>query len=124
MNAAVAPRVLSFAELVLIGADYSKLTDYISTEQYDQHDVEAADGLARSERPSKGGRLKAGTSLADKNVHRVIAEGDFVFTRTEGEFGVPSIYNDLWRVAGGKIIEHWAVVILIPESSAHDNGVF
>ena len=37
--------VAVFAEQVLRGADYSALTDYISTETYRQHNPEAADGL-------------------------------------------------------------------------------
>jgi predicted SnoaL-like aldol condensation-catalyzing enzyme len=37
--------VAEFAQKVLVGADYSVLTDYISTETYDQHNPEAADDL-------------------------------------------------------------------------------
>lgn len=43
-----------------------------------------------------------------------MAEGDFVFTRAEGEFGGEVIYNDLWRVQDGKIAEHWDVIAPIP----------
>ncbi len=115
--------VTDFADKVLVGADYSLLTDYISTETYDQHNVEAADGLA-----GFGAAVEAwaaeGKTLAYKTIHQVIAEGDFVFTRAEGDFGVPSIYNDLWRVQDGKIVEHWDVVIPVPAELPHDNGVF
>lgn len=37
--------VAGFAEKALVGADYSVLTDYISTDTYRQHNPEAADGL-------------------------------------------------------------------------------
>ncbi len=115
--------VTAFAEKVLVGADYSLLTDYISTEQYDQHNPEAADGLA-----GFGAAVEKwaadGKNLAYKQVHQVIAQGNFVFTRSEGDFGVPSIYNDLWRVQDGKIVEHWDVVIPVPADLPHSNGVF
>ncbi|PQZ60577.1 MULTISPECIES: nuclear transport factor 2 family protein [unclassified Microbacterium] len=115
--------VLDFAEKVLIGADYSVLTDYISTDTYDQHNPEAADGLAgfgaAAEKWASEGKI-----LAYKKVHHIIAEGDFVFTRAEGDFGVPSIYNDLWRVQDGRIVEHWDVIVPVPAELPHDNGVF
>ncbi|WP_139418202.1 nuclear transport factor 2 family protein [Agromyces laixinhei] len=115
--------VTEFADVVLVGADYSKLADFISTEQYDQHNPEAADGLAGFGAAVENWGVQ-GKTLAYKKVHQVIAEGDFVFTRAEGDFGVPSIYNDLWRVKDGKIVEHWDVVIPVPATLPHDNGVF
>lgn len=115
--------VIDFADKVLIGADYSLLTDYISTEQYDQHNPEAADRLA-----GFGAAVErwgaAGKTLAYKKIHHVIAQGNFVFTRAEGDFGAPSIYNDLWRVQDGKIVEHWDVVSPVPAELPHTNGVF
>lgn len=115
--------ITEFANLVLIGADYSKLTDYISTDQYNQHNVDAADGLAGFGAAVEKWAVD-GKNLAYKTLHQVIAEGNFVFTRAEGEFGVPSIYNDLWRVQDGKIVEHWDVVIPVPADLPHTNGVF
>ena len=66
--------------------------------------------------PSRSGRTE-GKTLAYKKVHQVIAQGDFVFVRSEGDFGVPSIYNDLWRIEDGKIVEHWDVVIPVPATT-------
>ncbi len=42
--------VAEFAQKVLVGADYSVLTDYISTETYHQHNPTAADGRRRLRR--------------------------------------------------------------------------
>ena len=115
--------VTEFAEKVLKGADYSVLTDYISTEQYDQHNPEAADGLA-----GFGAAAAAwgeqGKNLVYRDIHRVIAEGDFVLVHSEGEFGKPVAYWDLFRVADGKIVEHWDAVPEIPAELPHDNGLF
>ncbi|MGX5682355.1 nuclear transport factor 2 family protein [Schumannella luteola] len=58
-------------------------------------------------------------------VHQVIADGDLVFTRGEGTAGdAPAIVNDLWRVADGRVAEHWTLISLIPAQLPHGNGVF
>lgn len=115
--------IQEWVDKALIGGDYSVLADYVSTESYAQHNPEAADGLdgfgAAASKWAADGKL-----LAYKKLHTIIAEGDFVYTRAEGEFGVPVIYNDLWRVADGKIVEHWDVITPIPAELPHTNGVF
>jgi predicted SnoaL-like aldol condensation-catalyzing enzyme len=115
--------VTEFADKVLIGGDLSVLTDYISTLWYDQHNPEAADGLdgfgAAAARWAEQGKF-----LRYKTVHKVIADGEFVLLQSEGEFGVPVAYYDLFRVGGGRIVEHWDVIAPIPESLPHDNGLF
>lgn len=108
---------------VLIGGDYSVLTDYVSTEQYAQHNPEAGDGL-EGFGAAAAAWAEQGKLLAFKKLHQIIADGEFVFTRAEGDFGVPVIYNDLWRLENGKIVEHWDVIAPIPEEIPHDNGVF
>lgn len=115
--------VTDWVTKVLIGADYSILTDYVSTESYAQHNPEAADGLDGFG-AAAGAWAEAGMPLVYSTAHQIIADGNFVFTRAEGTFGVPAIYNDLWRVADGKIVEHWDVVTPIPEDLPHTNGVF
>ncbi|MFI1834300.1 nuclear transport factor 2 family protein [Streptomyces olivaceoviridis] len=115
--------VLEFAEKVLKGADYSVLTDYISTETYHQHNPEAADGLdgfgAAAAKWAEHGK-----NLVYKTVHKAIAEGDFVLLQSEGEFGVPVAYYDLFRVQDGRIVEHWDVIAPVPAELPHSNGLF
>ncbi|WP_121824995.1 nuclear transport factor 2 family protein [Streptomyces rapamycinicus] len=115
--------VSGFAQKVLVGADYSALTDYISTETYHQHNPEAADGLDGFG-AAAAQWAEQGKNLVYKTVHKVIAEGEFVLLQSEGEFGVPVAYYDLFRVQGGKIVEHWDVVAPIPAELPHDNGLF
>lgn len=115
--------VAEFAQKVLIGADYSLLTDFISTEAYLQHNPEAGDGLDGFG-AAAGAWAEAGKPLVYTKVHQIVAEGEFVFTRSEGTFGVLVSYNDLWRVQDGKIVEHWDVIEEIKQDLPHDNGVF
>lgn len=115
--------VADFAQRVLQDADYSVLTDYISTETYLQHNPEAADGLDGF--GAAAGKWAAeGKNLVYKTVHRVVAEGDLVLLQSEGEFGEPVAYWDLFRVQDGKIVEHWDVIVPIPASLPHSNGLF
>jgi predicted SnoaL-like aldol condensation-catalyzing enzyme len=115
--------VREFAQRVLHDADYTVLTDYISTETYLQHNPEAADGLA-----GFGAAAAAwageGKNLVYKTIHRVVAEGDLVLLQSEGEFGEPVAYWDLFRVADAKIVEHWDVITPVPASLPHGNGLF
>ncbi|MGW0946598.1 nuclear transport factor 2 family protein [Streptomyces sp. NPDC002623] len=115
--------VTEFAERVLKGADYSVLTDFISTETYRQHNPEAADGLdgfgAAAAKWAEHGK-----NLVYKTIHRVVAEGDLVLLQSEGEFGVPVAYWDLFRVADGRIVEHWDVIAPVPTELPHSNGLF
>jgi predicted SnoaL-like aldol condensation-catalyzing enzyme len=115
--------VAEFAERVLKGADYSVLTEYISTETYHQHNPEAADGLdgfgAAAAKWAEQGR-----NLVYTTIHKVVAEGDLVLVQSEGEFGGPVAYWDLFRVQDGLIVEHWDVIVPIPAELPHDNGLF
>jgi predicted SnoaL-like aldol condensation-catalyzing enzyme len=115
--------VREFAQRVLRDADYSVLTDYISTETYLQHNPEAADGLdgfgAAAARWAEQGR-----HLVYQTVHRVVAEGDLVLLQSEGEFGGPVAYWDLFRVDGDRIVEHWDVITPVPAQLPHTNGLF
>lgn len=115
--------VAEFAHQVLVGADYSVLTDYISTETYLQHNTEAADGLGGFG-AAAAAWAEQGKNLVYKTVHKIIAEGDLVLLQSEGEFGVPVAYWDLFRVADGKIVEHWDVIAPIPAELPHSNGLF
>ena len=41
-----------------------------------------------------------------------MAEGNFAYTRSEGVFdGQPFVFHDLFRVADGRCVEHWDVIV-------------
>ncbi|WP_406856494.1 nuclear transport factor 2 family protein [Alsobacter sp. KACC 23698] len=118
--------VTAFVSDVLVGGQFDRLTTYISTEVYHQHNSAIADGL-----DGLGAAIEAlgkqGVRMEYFKLHRVIAEGNFVLTQSEGAFGgEPTAYYDLFRVENGKIVEHWDVMQPIaPASQAqHANGPF
>ncbi|GLY53137.1 nuclear transport factor 2 family protein [Lentzea sp. NBRC 102530] len=115
--------VKEFAQRILQDADYSVLTDYVSTETYLQHNPEAADGLDGFG-AAAATWAQQGKNLVYKTVHQVVAEGDLVLLQSEGEFGEPVAYWDLFRVQDGKIVEHWDVIAPIPAALPHANGLF
>jgi predicted SnoaL-like aldol condensation-catalyzing enzyme len=60
-------------------------------------------------------------------IHRVLGEGNFVLTVSEGSFGgAPTAFYDLFRVERGTIAEHWDTLETIPprEQWKNANGKF
>lgn len=116
--------VEAFVNDVLFGAAPQKITDYISAEAYTQHNSMVGNGLG-----GLGAALKAmaeaGQALAYIKTHLIVAEGNFVFTASEGKLGnTPTAFFDLFRVEDSKIVEHWDTISAIPTEMTHDNGKF
>lgn len=76
------------------------------------------DSSIAAPRTSTGERVPYGT------LHHVIADGDLVYTRSEGGAEPKLIINDLWRVEGGKLVEHWGLIAPVPANLPHNNGSF
>ena len=119
--------VKGFVTDVLINGKAEKITDYVNPEKYLQHNSGVADGL-----DGLGAALKYfaenGLVMQYDKVHRVLGEGNFVLTASEGKFGKGDhvAYYDLFRLEGGKIVEHWDVIeTIIPKSEwKNENGKF
>ena len=70
---------------------------------------------------------KHGVTMKYDKVHRVLGEGNFVLTTSEGSFGgKPTAFYDLFRVEQGKIVEHWDTIETIPARAEwkNPNGKF
>lgn len=114
--------VTAFVADVLHGKAPEKITEYISTETYIQHNAHVGDGL-EGLGVALAAMAEAGLTLAYTDTPIVVAEGNFVFTASEGTLGdTPTAFFDLFRVENGKIVEHWDTVDEIPAEMAHDNG--
>lgn len=116
--------VTDFVATVLKGGDASRITDFISTETYIQHNSGIADGLDGLG-AALGAMAASGVTMVYTDTPLVVAQGNFVFAGSEGTLGgKPTAFFDLFRVEGGKIVEHWDVIADIPAKMAHDNGKF
>ncbi|MEO1323306.1 MAG: nuclear transport factor 2 family protein [Pseudomonadota bacterium] len=111
--------VEAFVTEVLIAEDFSKMGNYVRNGLYDQHNPLVADG------PDALQNVIMEAGLKNHKIHRVIGEGNFVLTQSEGDWnGKPMAIYDLFRVEDGFIVEHWDVLQEIPSTMAHDNGMF
>jgi predicted SnoaL-like aldol condensation-catalyzing enzyme len=117
----------SFIDEVLINGQLDQLDHYIDAEAYTEHNPHMADGLpalrsALAEPAADGRKL-----IQYDRMHRLLAEGNFLLSMCEGfRDGVHSSLFDLFRVADGKIVEHWDTTYAIPPRSewVNDNGKF
>lgn len=119
--------VTDFIEKVLLGHEMDKLTTYINSTNYVQHNPAVADGL-----DGFGAAMKYftdnGLVMEYTKLHKVLGEGNFVLAMSEGKFGKGenTAFYDLFRLEDGKIVEHWDVIQAIPPQSEwkNTNGKF
>jgi predicted SnoaL-like aldol condensation-catalyzing enzyme len=101
----------SAIQTILVDGDASAVGDHLAGENYVQHNPRFADGVS--------GLLQALTALAEQaitmrydGIQQAVADGDFAYFRSEGVFGGGSyVFHDLFRVADGKCVEHWDVMV-------------
>ena len=70
---------------------------------------------------------KAGATRKSAKNHRILGEGNFVLSVSEGEFaGKHVAFYDLFRVEAGKIAEHWDTIEVMPAKAdwKNSNGKF
>lgn len=111
---------------VFMGAAPGKITEYISTSEYLQHNSAVPDGLGPLGEALEA-MAKAGTPLVYTNNHMILGEGNFVLAVSEGQFlGKYSAFYDLFRIESGRIVEHWDTIEGIPakEQWKNSNGKF
>ncbi|HEY8080031.1 MAG TPA: hypothetical protein VIF62_38135, partial [Labilithrix sp.] len=115
-----------FVPVVIIGGALPRLADFLAP-TFAQHDPLIADGLMGL---GVGFSQPPLSTIRDLAIPESLSENDFVFTRSKGTLTYdaekanspnnPTVYCDLFRVAGGKIVEHWDVIQLDPNSSSID----
>ncbi len=121
--------VEQFIDEVLLNGKMDNLTSLVNPANYKQHNSAVADGL-----DGLGAALKYFAEndmiMVYDKVHKILGEGNFVLTMSEGKFGkAPGdyvAYYDLFRLENGQIVEHWDVIQPIPPQSEwkNKNGKF
>lgn len=118
--------VRSFVQDILRDGKMEKLTSYFDGDNYIQHNPQSGDGLSGLGKALEA-MAKAGIVMKYDRIHKVLGEGNFVLTVSEGSFaGNPTAFYDLFRVENGKIAEHWDVLETIPAPNEwkNENGKF
>jgi len=117
--------IQSFIADVLMGAAPEKITDYINAEYYHQHNPNIKDGLDGLNQAIEY-LLAEDNMFKYERVHRILGEGNFVLSQSEGTWngGKKYAFYDLFRIEDGKIVEHWDVIQEVPVEQAHSNGMF
>lgn len=117
--------VQGFVDTVLIGGQLEKVTDYISTEQYDQHNPAVGDGLDGFGTFLQEAAAR-GQTMEYVKVHRLLGQGNFVVIYSEVKMGGDDwAFIDLFRLKAGKIVEHWDVQEKIgPKETWNNAGKF
>ncbi len=113
-----------FYDAAINRKDFAAASQYLG-DQYRQHNPTAADGaeglrgfidFLKARYPNQRGEIK-----------RVIAEGDLVVLHvhsTRGDDTPGRAIVDIFRIANGKVVEHWDVIQDVPAEAANRNGMF
>ncbi len=115
--------VRAFIGDVLVNRRFDQLERYVVAGGYLEHNPSMEDGIAALRQslanPEPARRYDT--------VHRILAEGNFVLSVSEGSLGgVHSSFYDLFRLADGMIVEHWDTTEEVPPRSewVNENGKF
>ncbi len=119
--------IKNFINDILFEHKNDKITSYINPKKYLQHNPAVADGLE-----GFGAAMQYfaenGLVMEYDKLHKVLGEGNFVLTMSEGKFGKGehTAFYDLFRLEDGLIVEHWDVIQPIPakEEWKNNNGKF
>lgn len=117
--------VQRFSESVLVERKLDLIDQYLDAELM-QHNPEIADGAAMF-REAFTIPMNGNPRIQYDKVHRLLADGNFVLCISEGtKEGAHSSFYDLYRLAEGKIVEHWDTIETIAPRSEwkNSNGKF
>ena len=116
--------VASMYERVLKPLDSARVDEFFACD-YVQHNPLAATGAQGLKDFLDWARARA--PAAEHRVKRMFVDGDYVIAHVHviinpGDLGNAVV--DIFRVAQGRIAEHWDVAQEVPTQSANTNGMF
>ncbi|WP_437897922.1 nuclear transport factor 2 family protein [Sorangium sp. So ce124] len=110
--------VLSFIDAVLIGGAHARASEFLGASYVEHRDTDASGPAALVEYVKDEG-------ISYVKVHHLIADGNFVFTLSEGKRNNAAYgFYDLFRVEGGDIVEHWDSRRSVPNSTMSGLPIF
>lgn len=111
-------QVSSFIQQVLIGGDHAAATQLLSP-SFVEHRAGSGTG------PSAFLEYVTEGNVTYTKIHHVIADGNYVFTLSEGKLGSAGYgFYDLFRLDAGAIVEHWDSRRSVPASTASGLEIF
>ncbi len=107
-------------DALMEGGDPSKLSNYISTETYIQHNKDVTDGLEHFQKLAS----MPNAPLKYKEIVLTVRQGNFVATLSKANWNDGKINKDyaqvdLFRIENGKVVEHWDNVEPVPENDVN-----
>jgi predicted SnoaL-like aldol condensation-catalyzing enzyme len=114
--------VQDFIGNLLIGEASENIENYISRDQYIQHNAEVPDGLEHY----KPLVLSENRKLVYEEIILLVGQGNFVATLCKAFWeGQPIAQVDIFRIDEGKIVEHWdAAEPIMPADKWVNSGKF
>lgn len=116
--------VAAFYNVALNEKDFKSAEKYLGN-QYIQHNPLAEDGKIGFKKYLE--YLKTNYPNSHSEIKRIFAEGDYVILHVHAVPQPKTLGKaivDIFRLSGGKIVEHWDVIQPIPENAANQNGMF
>jgi len=119
---------LPFLRTMFVDRDVRRAYDRFAAPDFLQHNPHMANGLAGHRAYFAELERRAGRSSAQwANVNDMILIDGDLFALLHRAFTAPEdkgrAFVDIWRVADGRIVEHWDVIQPMPARMAHDNGM-
>ena len=117
--------VSGFLGKVLQNGEFDRVTDYVSTDTYIQHNPQVADGLAGLQ-AFVSTLAEQGLTMVYDSVFKVVGQGNFVASYSKMSMGDDEYaVFDIFRLEDGLIVEHWDnMELILPKDQWGNSGKF
>ncbi|MEM7658571.1 MAG: nuclear transport factor 2 family protein [Bacteroidota bacterium] len=103
-------------QVMMPGGDPHRIDEFISSEEYIQHNKDVPDGLEHF----KALATQPNPPLMYDEIVLLTGKGNFVATLCKASWeGTPYAQIDIFRIENGKIVEHWDNVEPVPENDVN-----